>query len=266
MIRGYVSLLVICLLIAPGMALSDTTLVFERTSGDSTRQQPPMQISNGMIRFAPDGPETGQYMLFDAKRDVLTIVDEKQGIYTPLSSDSFDQISAMQKQMMDSLEAQLAQLPEEQRAEAKRMMEGMGQSMPGTESKVSVETRRTARMMEVKGMSCTVLEVHRGNEKISDTCVTTRSELNIPADDYRTLMDMQDFLMSVSSRFFDMGESSYFYGDASRQEFPILITEFEDGGERVTRFQSVGFANIDPKLFRIDPSLEEKDIMSGMNR
>jgi len=244
-------------LLVPILAGADSELSYMRidASGQET-EQPPMQISNGMIRFASDLP-SGQWMLFDEKKKMLVVVDETQGTYTPLTAESFAQISAMQQKAMEGIQAQLAQLPEDQREEAMKMMPQM------PTKKEAIRTQRTARTMNVGQNTCVVLEIYRGEQKTSETCVVQRQQLGIPTEDYKTLMAMQDFFVDISSSFFEM-DTNYFFGDASREEMPVYMADFEDGGQETTRFHSASFGAIDGSRFQLSPNLRKQDIMSQM--
>jgi hypothetical protein len=117
--------------------------------------------------------------------------------------------------------------------------------------------------MNVGQNTCVVLEIYRGQQKTSETCVVQRQKLGIPTDDYRTLMAMQDFFVDISSSFFEM-DTNYFFGDASREEIPIYMVDFEDGGQEATRFHSASFGAIDSSRFELSPDLRKQDLMSQM--
>lgn len=259
--RGSLVLLGMAVLLVPTWVGADSELTYVRVKADGQeRTQTPMEIAGGMIRFASDLPN-GQWMMFDSHKNTLILVDENQGTYTPLKTDSFAQISAMQQQAMEAMQAQLAQLPEDQREQAMKMMP----QMPGMTKKEAIRTQRTTRTMNIADRTCTVLEVYRGELKTSETCVTPRQQLGVPNEDYRTLMAMQDFFVEVSSSFFEM-DTTYFFGDAGREEMPIYMVDFDNSGQEATRFKSASFAPIDRDRFKLDPRLREQDIMSQMNQ
>ncbi|TDJ35062.1 MAG: hypothetical protein E2O56_01540 [Gammaproteobacteria bacterium] len=259
--RGNLVLAAVAALLAPLVAGADSQLTYVRTkAGGQEYVQPPMEISNGKIRFASDLP-SGQWMLFDERKKVLIVVDEKEGTWTPLTPEGFAQISALQQQAMESIQARLAQLPEDQREQAMKMMP----QMPGMTRKEAIRTQRTTRTMDVGKNTCVVLEIYRGSQKTSESCVVPRQQLGIPKEDYNTLMAMQDFFVDISSSFFEM-DTNYFFGDASREEIPVYMVDFDDSGQETTRFQSASFESIDPGRFKLDPRLREKDIMSQMQR
>lgn len=259
--RGSLVLLGCAALLVPTLAGADSKLTYVRvTANGQERVQPPMEIARGMIRFASNLP-SGQWMLFDSNKNVLVIVDENQGTFTPLKTDSFAQIGAMQHQAMESIQAQLAQLPEDQREQAMKMIP----QMPGMTNKEAIRTQRTTRTMNLENRTCTVLEIYRGERKTSETCVASRQQLGVPNEDYRTLMAMQQFFVDVSSSFFEM-DTTYFFGEVSREEMPIYMVDFDNGGQESTRFKSASFEPIDRARFELDPKLREQDIMSRMNQ
>lgn len=246
-------------LLVPMLAGAASELIYVRIDASGQEfEQPPMQISNGMIRFASDLP-SGQWMLFNESKRMLVIVDETQGTYTPLTAESFAQISAMQQKAIEGIQAQLAQLPEDQREEALKLMP----QTAGMTKKEAIRTQRTARTMNVGKNTCVVLEIYRGEQKTSETCVVQRQQLGIPTEDYKTLMAMQDFFVDISSSFFEM-DTNYFFGDASREEIPVYMTDFENGGQQTTRFHSASFGAIDGNRFELSPNLRKQDIMSQM--
>ena len=258
---GSLVLLGVAALFVSPLASADSKLTYVRVKADGQeRVQPPMEIARGMIRFASDLP-SGQWMLFDSNKNMLIIVDENQGTFTPLKTDSFAQIGAMQQQAMETIQAQLAQLPEDQREEAMRMMP----QLPGMTKKEAIRTQRTTRTMNLENGTCTVLEIYRGQRKTSETCVAPRQQLGVPKEDYQTLMAMQQFFVDVSSSFFEM-DTTYFFGDASREEMPIYMVDFDNGGQESTRFKSASFEPINRARFKLDPKLREQDIMSQMNQ
>ena len=91
--RGYLLLLGATGVLLTAAAWADSQLSYVRTKVDGQEYpQPPMEIANGMIRFASDLP-SGQWMLFDSSKNMMIMVDETNGTYTPMGKEAFERIN-----------------------------------------------------------------------------------------------------------------------------------------------------------------------------
>ena len=99
--------------------------------------------------------------------ETLFIVNHQDQTYHRMDKDSMTRMSSQMSEAMKQMEAQLANLPPEQRAMMERMMKGrMPGGMPG-----AMGSDRPQRRIEVGGdeqvgeYSCTMYTVYRGTEK-----------------------------------------------------------------------------------------------------
>ena len=95
---------------------------------DKPKQKVTLYIESGKIRV--DGQESGQKkyaMIFDGDKQVMWILSPDEGTYQEMTAAQVQQMGDQMGQMMRQMEAQLAQMPPDQR----QMVEGMMRQQMG---------------------------------------------------------------------------------------------------------------------------------------
>ena len=130
--------------LVPAVSMADTAMIYKEGTGQSM-----LRIADGKVRF--DSHDDENYMLFDAASRQMTMVDPAKREYTVMDEATLDALQSTLDTLMAQVQAQMANLPPEMRAQMSQMMGG---AMPGAGGPVSVTTEKTGRKGEAAGFAC----------------------------------------------------------------------------------------------------------------
>src|SRR5437867_13261771 len=116
---------------APAYAADGILIAQKITSGTNTTTSE-TQIEKTRMRTevtAPNGRK--QIMIFDGSAQVMRMIDEGAKTYSEMTKADVDRVSAEMSGAMEQVQAQMQNLPPEQRARMEAMMQGAGRGMAG---------------------------------------------------------------------------------------------------------------------------------------
>ena len=227
------------LIVALGCAVAlsahaDTTVVFNTDSQNSA-----MKIADGKIMMEVAGGSEDARMLFDSNQDGFIVINDSDKSYMKFDAQTLEKLAGLQNQMMQQMEAQLAQVPPAQREQMKQMMKNMAGPMFNEPARRSTEYGDSD---TVAGYKCRIKEIYADDELKARQCVVALSALEIPSDDQATLIGMQKYLLNLVSSMPMVAESMMEFGDPSAEELPIRFETFgmvKSSGELVEVRDSV---------------------------
>ncbi|WP_019024331.1 MULTISPECIES: hypothetical protein [unclassified Thioalkalivibrio] len=199
---------------------------------------------------------TSGYMLFDARNDQLTVVDDEEQTYLPLTREVMDeQIQAM-TDMVSDLRRQMEQLPPDVRDQLKQQL-GIGPE--GFEAEIS--TRETDEQREIGEFVCSEIEVLIDDRPQSTVCVADAQSLGLEASDFQTLGALMDRLYELSLRALEAGGPMASQMGASLlprvEGIPLEVRE-HDGV--TTRLAGLSTDPLSEALFQVPESYEETEM------
>ena len=126
-------------------------------------QQMTIYVDAGKLRVEGVDRTTGKYtMIFDESKQVVWLVDLGKGSYTELTAAEIQGMGQQMQQAMKQMEAELAQMPPEQRKMMEQMMKGRMGGAPGGAPKATV--REKSRGEKVGQFVCVHYEVLTGGQ------------------------------------------------------------------------------------------------------
>ncbi|WP_017926625.1 hypothetical protein [Thioalkalivibrio sp. HL-Eb18] len=199
---------------------------------------------------------TSGYMLFDARNDQLTVVDDEEQTYLPLTREVMDeQIQAM-TDMVSDLRRQMEQLPPDVRDQLKQQL-GIGPE--GFEAEIS--TRETDEQREIGEFVCSEIEVLIDDRPQSTVCVADAQSLGLETSDFQTLGALMDRLYELSLRALEAGGPMASQMGASLlprvEGIPLEVRE-HDGV--TTRLAGLSTDPLSEALFQVPESYEETEM------
>lgn len=239
---------------------ADSTIEFANLGDGQGKAAGTVQISNGRVRSSSPG-ESSAYMIFDASADQFTMVDVDRKTYMIFDQQQIQELVAMQKKAMQQMDAALANMPESQRAQMRKMMGGMMGGMQGGAKPEPHRYVRTGKTENVAGHDCEVLEVYAGDNKVAEQCVVGQKALGIPADDYQTMKAMQEFIVELVSQFPMVNEQIMEYGEPGHDEIPVRYTHFSKlTGTTRGELRNISFEAIDASRFEIPKGFKQQEM------
>lgn len=246
-----------------------TEIIMDTTGAGQAPSQSKMLIQSGKLRM--DTQETQDndesQLIFDDSSKTMIMVDAKQRMYTLIDKSSLNQIKSRMDAMKKQMEAQMANMPPEQREMMKKMMAGrMG--VPNQAKKPVKKVVKTSKTGSAGGFDCHVYEVISDNKKVREFCVTGWSKIKNGAEIAKVMKSMNsffvDFIESMSSMM-PQDEESPFAEIDQLNGFPLIFKEIKNGKVIETAtLKSISDKSIADDQFKAPKGFRKQDMMQGM--
>ena len=236
----------LCLSFIMSVALADATLIYDEGGGKNF-----LRIAGGKVRL--DTQRDASWMLFDAERRTLSMIDPMAREYRVLDEAAADAIAGTAGAMMQAMEAQLAALPPEMRAQMQQMMGGV---MPGAGRKQAV-VEATGRHGAAAGFDCAYSRVLVQGEPPSEVCLASAEALGLSPADRATIDAWQDFARTMAGKAsaFVSVDPAIFGGDG---QVPLIYRHADIRGV-LTRMES---SAVEPELMRVPAGYRRQELAS----
>lgn len=234
------------------------------TMGDSARTTQVQFDANHMRAETPGARGESQVVIFDGAKQVLYIVNPERKTYSEMTKEDADKLGAQVNDAMAQMQAQMANLPPEQRAQIETLMKGrgMGAAMGGAAKpeykKVGTDT--------VGKWTCDKYEGYVNGQKTMDLCTVDPKVLGFTPADFAVTRQMADFF----SRIMPQGASRIFsIGDLATQGYagiPIRTTTSMMGRTSTSELQDIQRGSIPESAFEVPAGFQKEPFMGGMGR
>ncbi len=240
--------LTICLTMMMSSVFADTSLTYVNNG-----QANMMQIKNGILR-STDGVD---YMLYNSKTHTMTVVDHNNKSYSRIDENTMKQMGSALSEMQQQIQEQLKNLPPEQQEQMRQMMGGgMGELQP-------LRSQKTSKTAKSGEWSCNMVDVFKGDEKISQVCVADYESLNVSENDYLVMKDFMGFITSIAEKI-PMGKHASFpSSDLGDGMLPVIV---EGSHQASMRLEKVSNDSLDAALFTVPAGYAEHNMMEEMRR
>ena len=222
------------------------------TAPDGSKQTEIFYVENN--KWKVDSQDSGS-IIFDLDKGVMMIIDHQSK--TVYAGDPAE-LSGMQDAAMKEMEEQLKNMPPEQRAMVKQMMEKQMGGESISSKSVAVEVRKTAEKSTVAGYAVQKHEIRVGGKHREDVWVTSKISLADEVD-----MDkLQKFMESMSVG--GMEEAAYNnspeYFGLFRQGFPLKTVIIMPGGNVVSEAVQVEKKDIPASEFSVPSGYKQRGL------
>jgi len=236
-------------------SFADTTLVFADDKGANT-----VQIKEGILRAG--GRNDGHdYLLFDSKRRTITDIDRRNKKYTRIDETSMKQMGGMITDMQRQMEEQLKNLPPDQQAQMRQMMAGL--MPPGMdEAKQPVRNEPTSQTGKIGEWTCKIINIFKGDEKVSQVCATDYKSLDIPEQDYLTMKEFMSFVANISENFPMADQVSFASADLGDGMLPVFVEMLQKSTkDRSMTLNKINTETLERSLFTVPVGYTEQKVM-----
>lgn len=184
--------------------------------------------SNNTIRLDKDkvrvdaGVSPDAYFIYRGDKKVFWMVNTKEKSYMEMTEKDFEAMFAKMDEAMKKMQAQLENMPPEQ----KKMMEGMmAKMMPGGGSASKTLYKKTGAGGMVGGWATDKYEGIRDGAKTSEVWTAAPGKLNLDDKDFQVLKDMAKFFQKFAKNMPEM------VGDKANglDGMPVKTISFKDG-------------------------------------
>ncbi len=193
-------------------------------------------LDSDRLRFnttTAEGTRRSLLFLTDGGRDRMVILEPARNEYREIDQQAMNQAVQQMQGLMAQLQAQLANLPPEQRARMEQMMKGrMGQAA----SAPAPITYTAKESSSVNGFVCMRYEGTRGAEKVADVCAAKPADVHFSASDFQALDKMRKFGANLASNNpLLSGMKTDYLLQAGFEGYPVETINYS-GGQATTKW------------------------------
>ncbi len=202
----------------------DTDLATKKVTTDQI-----LLDANRMRMESDDGRSI--MFLTDGGRNRMVVLDKAKNQYQEIDEATMKQLGQQLSAAMAQMQAQLKNMPPEQRAMMEKMMKG---KMPQAAAAAAPKTVYTAKGSgSVNGFSCTRYEGDLAGKKEAEVCAALPAQLKLTPGDLQIFERMRQFSASLVSTLANSPVKVKVptgYGlDQGYEGFPIQRVDFENG-------------------------------------
>jgi len=208
---------------APSAAQLTTTYTGTQTAnGRTVPATATFAVETGHVAAIMKGTRSAR-LVFDEKAQVLHMIDDETKTYLDLDKSTMGGAG----DPMQMMQAQLAKMTPEQRAQAEPMMKSMMGAMAAPPPLTYTQRPGT---LTVAGYDCTLFEGTRGGQKVTEYCGSTSNDFRMSDAERATMLAMQTYLRNVAILVRTSDDATRaFQWDTSVDGYPVLTRCFVNG-------------------------------------
>ena len=197
----------------------------------------------------------------------LLFIDHDDRSYIVMDEAMLDKVSAQVSDAMKEMEAQLANMPPEQRAMVEQMMKGRMQGMTGQQNAPSkgprVESQGSGKW---QSFACRKFAVYQGAVKTQDICAAELDEIDGADEVMQAFRDMAEYMTKMTESLPMRPNDQMNPGELMDQigGFPVHTIDYANGvvvGQ--SALDSVSQQDLEPDLFAVPEGYSRQDPFGG---
>lgn len=254
------------LLLAPPLAVAGVVMdmVTTSASGQETERSK-IYAQSKMIRMDDVGGDQDASMIFRGNEFVY--VDHEDKSYIVMDEAMLEEVSDKISEAMKEMEAQLANMPPEQRAMVEQMMKGRMQGMMGEQREAAPKPR-----VEALGSgkwqddSCERYAIYERGAKTQEVCAADLDDIDGGEDVIAAFRSMAAYMEKLTESLPMGSEDTINPGELMDQidGFPVHTIMYRNGvAEEEMSLDSVTEKDLDPNLFTVPKEYRRQDPFQG---
>jgi hypothetical protein len=219
---------------------------------------------NHMRAESTDSKGVKDIFIFDGARQVMEMVHPDRKAYTEITKEDVDRLGGQMSAAMQQMQAQMANLPPEQRARIEAMMKGRmggpGGASPSKPAYTKVGTDKVGKW------TCDKYRETSGGAEASEVCTVSPQELGLTADDFAVTKQMAAFASRIIPQ--QRSQQIFTIGSVEQQGYPgipVRRTSTIGGVTNVTEVTDVSRGSIPDSAFQV-PADYHKEPMMGVSK
>lgn len=242
-------------------ALSDIGLTYQSVVTPEHRST--VLISEDFIRFEnPMAPEF--FMLFDVKRQHMTLVDSERRSYSTLDRETLEslseQIEVTRKAIMAELEASMKVANDDEKEQMAEILEQIQQLSQPAEKEM-VRYQPLQEQEEINGYQCQMIEALVNGDSQAKLCVISSEDAGVPDNVMNTLESFHHFSSSVHQQLNPGDTTELLFVMNSKNQLPVSIRRtYPASATDEYRLTNVQTLTVPDSAFQVPSAYEAKDI------
>lgn len=244
-----------------GPAISDISLTYQSTVTPDYRST--ILVGKDFIRFEnPMAPDF--FMLYDAQRQMMTLVDSTSRSYTSLDKETLESLSAQievtRQGIIAELEAAIENASAQEKAEMVEILEQITSLAQAPEKDV-VQYQPLKKSSTVNGYSCHQIQALVNDEAQATLCVVKASEAGVSSEVMATLSSFHHFSSSVHQQLNPGDATELLFVMNSTTELPVSIKrQLPPSAADEYHLTEVKELTIPQSSFRVPRGFKSRDI------
>ena len=248
-----------------GVALDMVT----RDAAGNTIEAMKVYAQSGKIRMDGVGQPADERMSMIFLGEEFLVLDHSDRKYIVVDADMIAAVGSQMQAAMQQLEAQLADMPPEQRAMVEEMMRGQMQGMTGgnPEDRIAPRVEETG-AGQWESNPCTQYAVYEGAEKTQEICAAPLADIQGVGEAMKAFTDMAGFMNQLSDSMPEPMASAMAENPMELIDqidgFPVRRVDFVNGQVRSeTTLEGVVEQALDANVFAVPEGYTEQDLFAG---
>jgi hypothetical protein len=236
-------------------------VIVEKTTVNGASETHQIQITPQRMRADVVGPGGPTTVVFDGTRQVLYMINNGRKSYSEMTKADADQVGSQLSGAMAQMQAALASMPPEQRAQMEAMMKGRG--LPGMATNAPTTYKRGG-TQRVGRWTCDVYEMQVNGQRTGELCTVSAQTLGLTAADFAVSSQLAEFMRSILPQgveaMFQVGTGANgFAGVPVRRVANVL------GRETISEMTDVSRQDVPDAAFTV-PAGFTKEAFGGLGR
>jgi hypothetical protein len=218
----------IVVMLAPAPALAQGVVMVMRHASGAQTTTAQTQMDRNHVRSEVQANGESNAFVFDGQADLIRMINLSRKSYIEMSRADMQQMQQQIAGAMAKMEAQLKNLPPEQRKMLEDMMKGRG-GMPGGAAAPPRITYKAAGNDRVGQWACAKYDGYNGADKVTELCTVQPAAIGLNESDFAAMKQMAEFVKSMMP---DAAEQFSVNATVAEQGFagvPIRRVAFRNG-------------------------------------
>jgi len=253
--RPWLAVLLLLCLLCVNQSVVAGTMVTMSVNDQGTVADQTLFVENGKIAMAPSNAN-GQF-IYDSATRMITIINHDEQSYYLLSEADIESALGVVNMfsgsgLSDLIASQIENLPADQQAEARKMLESLGGGGGQPEQTTLIKSGNT---QTINGMSCEIIILRQGERQLGEACVGNADALGIPAGDWQTFDSFLDmswkFVSQASAIAKKFGQQIPDLGTQKIVGVPIRFVDVNDPSTPLIELKAIQASRMPAELVSI---------------
>lgn len=231
--------------------------------GAAKKSKVTLYLDSGKLRVETQEPDgKNNIVIFDGAKQVMYMISPSDNSYRELDKATVDAMGQQMSKAMEQMQAQMANMPPQQRAMMEEMMKkNMGGMMGGAQAKPTI-TLKEMGSEKVGAFNTTHYEMLSNGEKTQEIWAAPYDQAKLSPADFKTFQDMSKFFESVTR---NVPKGSYSFSSMEQLKgYPVKMVQFTSGKPtHEWDLISVDQKSIDGSQFTVPAGMKKME-MPGM--
>jgi hypothetical protein len=267
LLNGIIASVLVAAAVVPAGAQGILFVQKETRGGQTSTDE--VQLDKSHMRADASDNGRKNVVIYDATRQVVSIVDMANKSYREVTKADMDQLKGQMDSAMAQLQEQLKNVPPQQRAAIEQMMRARG-GLPGGASPAASAPKvqyRAAGSDRVGQWTCTKYEGYTGAQKTAEVCAVDPKDLGLTPADFDIARQLAEFMKSLAP---GAADRILTFGKAEEQGFagvPVRHISYQNGQvDSTTELSEVKHTAFPASTFEVPAGFHKEALVPGQRR